>query len=221
MHIQPPSEPSTPTNVHAEENNDNQVEFTNPFCIPVQENAESSSRNMYTFNQPQDSEYRWTKITPLNSSSWKSIQASAKQDDNFNDDSAWIEACMKELHQFNGLQIDVPIMPGCVDTSNSTSGGRSYALSYETCHGDSLISTDHRIHKDGDGDASFQLKVGNIIEAYQVFEDMLKGFDREDLVTLWSLVKERFRSAEPTKDKERALWVELKRLFEPDKDDVL
>ncbi|GJU79203.1 hypothetical protein Tco_1276273 [Tanacetum coccineum] len=50
---------------------------------------------------------------------------------------------------------------------------------------------------------------------------MLKGFDREDLVTLWSLVKERFRSAEPTEDKERALWVELKRLFEPDKDDVL
>ncbi|GKA68638.1 hypothetical protein Tco_0768555 [Tanacetum coccineum] len=59
------------------------------------------------------------------------------------------------------------------------------------------------------------------LQAYQVFEDMLKGFDREDLVTLWSLVKERFRSAEPTKYKERALWVELKRLFELDKDDVL
>ncbi|GJU50440.1 hypothetical protein Tco_1219995 [Tanacetum coccineum] len=59
------------------------------------------------------------------------------------------------------------------------------------------------------------------LQAYQVFEDMLKRFDREYLVTLWSLVKERFRSAEPTKDKERALWVELKRLFEPDKDDVL
>ncbi|GJR53962.1 hypothetical protein Tco_1404483 [Tanacetum coccineum] len=44
---------------------------------------------------------------------------------------------------------------------------------------------------------------------------------REDLVTLWNLVKERFRSAEPTEDKERALWVELKRLFEPDKVDVL
>ncbi|GKB60417.1 hypothetical protein Tco_0916603 [Tanacetum coccineum] len=50
---------------------------------------------------------------------------------------------------------------------------------------------------------------------------MLKGFDKEDLVTLWSLVKERFRSAEPTEDMEKALWVELKRLFEPDKDDVL
>ncbi|GKC32612.1 hypothetical protein Tco_1039906 [Tanacetum coccineum] len=65
------------------------------------------------------------------------------------------------------------------------------------------------------------IRVRNITEAYQGFEDMLKGFDREDLVTLWSLVKERFRSAEPTEDMERALWVELKRVFEPDKDDVL
>ncbi|GKF27307.1 retrovirus-related pol polyprotein from transposon TNT 1-94, partial [Tanacetum coccineum] len=38
MNIHPTSEPSTPTNVHAEENNDNQAEFTNPFCTPVQEN---------------------------------------------------------------------------------------------------------------------------------------------------------------------------------------
>ncbi|GJS35209.1 hypothetical protein Tco_0533591 [Tanacetum coccineum] len=35
--IHPTSEPSTPTNVHAEENNDNQAEFTNPFCTPVKE----------------------------------------------------------------------------------------------------------------------------------------------------------------------------------------
>ncbi|GKG08325.1 hypothetical protein Tco_0334157, partial [Tanacetum coccineum] len=39
-YIQPTSEPTTPTNVHAEENNDNQAEFTNPFCTPVQENVE-------------------------------------------------------------------------------------------------------------------------------------------------------------------------------------
>ncbi|GJR40388.1 hypothetical protein Tco_1216072 [Tanacetum coccineum] len=44
--IHPTSEPSTPINVHAEENNDDQAEFTNPFCTPVQENAESSSRNI-------------------------------------------------------------------------------------------------------------------------------------------------------------------------------
>ncbi|GJT22053.1 hypothetical protein Tco_0891990 [Tanacetum coccineum] len=44
---------------------------------------------------------------------------------------------------------------------------------------------------------------------------------RDDLVMLWSLVKERFSSSEPTNDKERALWVELKRLFEPNIDDTL
>ncbi|GJX07496.1 retrovirus-related pol polyprotein from transposon TNT 1-94 [Tanacetum coccineum] len=40
------------------------------YCTPVQEIAESSSRNIgnsnvHTFNQPQNSEYRWTKSHPL------------------------------------------------------------------------------------------------------------------------------------------------------------
>ncbi|GJW78835.1 hypothetical protein Tco_0140517 [Tanacetum coccineum] len=35
---------------------------------------------------------------------------------------------------------------------------RPYALSWKPCQGDSLNLPDHRIHKDGDGDASFQLK---------------------------------------------------------------
>ncbi|GJX17454.1 hypothetical protein Tco_0218286 [Tanacetum coccineum] len=60
------------------------------------------------------------------------------------------------------------------------------------------------------------IRVGNHTEVYQIFEDMLKNFDRDDLVKLWSLVHERFNSTEPTKDKERELWIELKRLFEPD-----
>nr|GEX68348.1 hypothetical protein [Tanacetum cinerariifolium] len=43
------------------------------------------------------------------------------------------------------------------------------------------------------------IRVGGITEAYQSFEDMLKGFDREDLDTLWRLVKEKFSSAVPNK----------------------
>ncbi|GKD88619.1 synaptobrevin, longin-like domain protein [Tanacetum coccineum] len=65
------------------------------------------------------------------------------------------------------------------------------------------------------------IRVGDHTEVYQLFEDMLKNFDRDDLVKLWDLVKERFSSTEPTDDKEKALWVELKRLFEPDTDDLL
>ncbi|GKD92591.1 hypothetical protein Tco_1372428 [Tanacetum coccineum] len=38
---------------------------------------------------------------------------------------------------------------------------------------------------------------------------------------VYDLVKERFSTTEPTDDKEKELWVELKRLFEPDSDDTL
>nr|GEV56135.1 hypothetical protein [Tanacetum cinerariifolium] len=65
--IQSTSAPSTHTNMHAEENNNDQAkegeqlqddEFTNPFCAPAQEQAKSSSHNIGnsnvpTFSQPQ------------------------------------------------------------------------------------------------------------------------------------------------------------------------
>ncbi|GJW08575.1 retrovirus-related pol polyprotein from transposon TNT 1-94 [Tanacetum coccineum] len=63
--------------------------------------------------------------------------------------------------------------PGCLDTRKSTSGGiqflgdkRPYALSWKPCQGDSLNLPDHRIHKDGDGDASFQLKSDSLPHAH-------------------------------------------------------
>ncbi|GKA71092.1 hypothetical protein Tco_0777231, partial [Tanacetum coccineum] len=61
----------------------------------------------------------------------------------------------------------------------------------------------------------------NNTEAYQIFADILKKFDRDDLVKLWDMVKKRFITIEPTDDKEKELWVELKRLFESDNDDLL
>nr|GEY72412.1 hypothetical protein [Tanacetum cinerariifolium] len=79
---------------------------------------------------------------------------------------------------------------------------------------------DWEIHNEGLRTYWKIIRVGGITEAYQSFEDMLKGFDREDLVALWNLVKEKFSSAVPREDKEKALWVELKRLFEPNADDV-
>ncbi|GJU88210.1 putative ribonuclease H-like domain-containing protein [Tanacetum coccineum] len=48
-----------------------------------------------------------------------------------------------------------------------------------------------------------------------------EGSRKEDLDTLWKLVKEKFSSAEPVEDMEKVLWIELKRLYEPDKDDIL
>ncbi|GJT77358.1 hypothetical protein Tco_1044083 [Tanacetum coccineum] len=61
------------------------------------------------------------------------------------------------------------------------------------------------------------------IEALQVKYPIIdwEKFNRDNLDMLWSLVKERSSSTDLTDDKERALWVELKRLFEPDTDDIL
>ncbi|GKE33716.1 hypothetical protein Tco_1453038, partial [Tanacetum coccineum] len=41
------------------------------------------------------------------------------------------------------------------------------------------------------------------LQVYQVFKDMLKRFDRDDLEKLWDLVKKKFSSIEPTIDKEK------------------
>ncbi|GKC40312.1 hypothetical protein Tco_1052696, partial [Tanacetum coccineum] len=49
----------------------------------------------------------------------------------------------------------------------------SYALSWKPCQGDSLNLPDHRIHKDGDGDALFQLK-------HQVYQGRLLASFQDD-----------------------------------------
>nr|GEZ49111.1 hypothetical protein [Tanacetum cinerariifolium] len=47
---------------------------------------------------------------------------------------------------------------------------------------------DWEIHTEGSGTYWKIIKVGGITKAYQIFEDMLKGFNIEDLVALWNLV---------------------------------
>nr|GEY49230.1 retrovirus-related Pol polyprotein from transposon TNT 1-94 [Tanacetum cinerariifolium] len=143
-YIQSTSAPSTHTNANAEENNNDQTEegehvqddeFTNPFCTPVQEAAETSSHNIGNsnvsiFNQPQVSEYRWTKDHPLEQvrrnpsrpvqtrrhlatdpeMCMYALTMSTAKPKNIKEamaDSAWIKAMQEELHQFNRLQMDV------------------------------------------------------------------------------------------------------------------
>nr|GEV30977.1 hypothetical protein [Tanacetum cinerariifolium] len=55
------------------------------------------------------------------------------------------------------------------------------------------------------------IRLGGSTTSYQFFVDMLKHFDREDLNQLWALVKETLNIRQATNDKEKELWVELKR----------
>nr|GEW76527.1 hypothetical protein [Tanacetum cinerariifolium] len=52
-------------------------------------------------------------------------------------------------------------------------------------------------------------------------KDLLKQLDKEDLNQLWALVKEYLSIRPATSEKEMELWVELKRLYEPDPKDQL
>nr|GEX54744.1 hypothetical protein [Tanacetum cinerariifolium] len=65
------------------------------------------------------------------------------------------------------------------------------------------------------------IRVGRITQAFQSFKDMLKDFDRDDLDALWRITKEKFNTTMPTHVKEKSLWAELTRLYEPNADDAL
>nr|GFD42766.1 hypothetical protein [Tanacetum cinerariifolium] len=52
-------------------------------------------------------------------------------------------------------------------------------------------------------------------------KDLLRQLYREDLNQLWALVKEYLNIKLASSDKEMELWVELKRMYEPNPEDQL
>nr|GEY46570.1 hypothetical protein [Tanacetum cinerariifolium] len=112
------SAPLTHTNVHAKEINNDQAkerehvqddEFTNPFCAPTQEEAESSSHNIEqvcgNLSRPVQTR-RQLAIDPK--MCMYVLTVSTAEPKNIKEamaDSAWIEAMQEELHQFDRLQV--------------------------------------------------------------------------------------------------------------------
>nr|GFA78007.1 retrovirus-related Pol polyprotein from transposon TNT 1-94 [Tanacetum cinerariifolium] len=116
--IQSTSAPSTHTNVHAEENNNDQAEegeqlqddeFTNPFCAPIQEVVESSSHNI---EQVRGNPSRPVQIRRQLSTDPEmcmyALTVSTTEPKNIKEamaHSAWIKAMQEELYQFGRLQV--------------------------------------------------------------------------------------------------------------------
>nr|GEU54021.1 putative reverse transcriptase domain-containing protein [Tanacetum cinerariifolium] len=67
------------------------------------------------------------------------------------------------------------------------------------------------IHSEGQRNYWKIIRLGGSTSVYQLFVDMLKHFDREDVIQLWTLVKETVSIRQATSDKEKELWVKLKR----------
>ncbi|GKC12890.1 hypothetical protein Tco_1009672 [Tanacetum coccineum] len=91
--------------------------------------------------------------------------------------------------------------------------------------GQDVVEEPAKRQRTGEASGSVQEQTSEEQKAEELSQEqlhqMMMKFDRDDLDKLWNLVKERFRTTEPTKDKARELWVELKRLFKPDDNDTL
>nr|GFA42258.1 hypothetical protein [Tanacetum cinerariifolium] len=80
---------------------------------------------------------------------------------------------------------------------------------------------DWEIHTEGEKSYWKIIRLGRSTTSYQFFVDLLKHFDREDLNQLWALLKETLNIRPAVNDKEKELWMELKRLYKPDVEDQL
>ncbi|GKC50869.1 hypothetical protein Tco_1073614 [Tanacetum coccineum] len=74
---------------------------------------------------------------------------------------------------------------------------------------------DYKIHKEGKKTYYQIIRADGSSKMYLVFSHMLKSFDREDLETLWKLVKAKHGSTRPEEGYERVLWGDLKTMFDP------
>ncbi|GJX19474.1 hypothetical protein Tco_0222151 [Tanacetum coccineum] len=74
---------------------------------------------------------------------------------------------------------------------------------------------DYKIDKEGKKTYYQIIRADGSLKMYLVFSHMLKSFDREDLETLWKLVKAKHGSTSPEEGYERVLWGDLKTMFNP------
>ncbi|GJT34425.1 hypothetical protein Tco_0924844 [Tanacetum coccineum] len=78
------------------------------------------------------------------------------------------------------------------------------------------VIVDYKIDKDGRMGYFKLIRADGSSKRYSSMIKMLQGIDREDLETLWKLVKAKYENTRPEDDYERVLWGDLKVMFEPD-----
>ncbi|GJZ14428.1 hypothetical protein Tco_0549658 [Tanacetum coccineum] len=78
---------------------------------------------------------------------------------------------------------------------------------------------DYKIHNKGKKTYYQIIRADGSSKMYLVFSHMLKNFNREDLETLWKLVKAKHGSTKPVEGYEIVLWGDLKTMFDPHVED--
>ncbi|GJT69091.1 hypothetical protein Tco_1028377 [Tanacetum coccineum] len=78
------------------------------------------------------------------------------------------------------------------------------------------VIVDYKLLKEGIMTHYQLIRADGSSKRYSSMIRLLQGIDREDLQTLWKLVKTKYSDSRPEDDHERVLWGDLKVMFEPD-----
>ncbi|GJQ92030.1 hypothetical protein Tco_0003169 [Tanacetum coccineum] len=84
-----------------------------------------------------------------------------------------------------------------------------------------LRIVDYKIIKEGKISYYQIIRADRSSNRYSAFIQMLRSFNREDLETLWKLVKAKHGSTRPEEGYERVLWGDLKTMFEHHVEDLV
>ncbi|GJY28502.1 hypothetical protein Tco_0404269 [Tanacetum coccineum] len=137
------------------------------------------------------------------------------------------ETIMKNVNTF------VPMETGDRGRASELVAGSSQATIIDSAEvGSSKRATEAELDHEGSKRQKTNEALGSVQEQTEEEEKELSQEDLQQMImvvpveevfveALQNLVKERFSSTEPTDAKEKTLWVELKRLFEPNTDDTL
>ncbi|GKB96731.1 hypothetical protein Tco_0982868, partial [Tanacetum coccineum] len=77
-----------------------------------------------------------------------------------------------------------------------------------------VVIVDYKIHIKGKQGYYEIMRADRSSKIYLLFSQLLKSFDREDLETLWKLVKAKHGNTRPREGYEKVLWGDLKTMFE-------
>ncbi|GJY85961.1 hypothetical protein Tco_0499987 [Tanacetum coccineum] len=72
-----------------------------------------------------------------------------------------------------------------------------------------------KIYKEGRKSYYQIIRADGKSQMYMIFSHMPKSFDKEDLETLYKLVKAKYESTRPMEDLDLLLWGDLKTMFKP------
>nr|GEV49414.1 uncharacterized mitochondrial protein AtMg00810-like [Tanacetum cinerariifolium] len=75
---------------------------------------------------------------------------------------------------------------------------------------------EYKIVKEGKISTYHIIRADGSTKRYTSMIKLLENIDREDLETIWKLVKDKYGNTRPEEDYERVLWGDLKVMFEPD-----